>query len=133
MALFFTYALPLVLPTAIYLLWRLIMPRRPVAGANGGADMTADDAGGTAATNAAGDLWRDAPWVWLTFAGAVLLALVLLVGVFVHGSPPRAQYVPPRMENGQIVPGELRPADAGAERSGGTPTISPGGTPSGVR
>lgn len=100
MALFFTYALPLLLPTVIYLLWRMI------AGRPAPSDAANQDGGATAASR--DDLWRDAPWMWLALAGAALLALVLLVGVFVHSAPPSGQYVPPRMEGGKILPGELR-------------------------
>ena len=110
MALFFTYALPLVLPTVIYMLWRLIAARpapSDAANQNGGATAASRD-----------DLWRDAPWMWLVLAGLALLALVLLVGVFVHGTPPSGQYVPPRMEGGQVVPGELRDNESGTPSEG---------------
>lgn len=118
MALFFTYVLPLLLPTVVYVLWRLISTPRP---ADGGANHASDKAGGAAALTAADDLWRGAPWPWLALAGVLLLALVLLVGVFFHGAPQQGHYVPPRMEDGHIVPGELRPDDAGA----GSPAESP--------
>ena len=106
MALFFTYALPLVLPAVIYMLWRLISTRH-VAG-DGANRAEGDSVGGGTAVASGGDLWRDAPWLWLALAGAVLLAVVLLLGIFVHESPPPGQYVPPRLEDGHIVPGELR-------------------------
>ena len=122
MALFFTYALPLLLPTVIYLLWRLMSPPRSVAKTDHGATMTAEVTGGAVAPAPSGDpLWREAPWLWLALAGVVLLAIVLLFGAFVHGSPPQVKYVPPRLENGQIVPGELRPAESGEQRSGAAP------------
>lgn len=117
MALFFTYALPLLLPTVIYVLWRLIATRQPAAGfhtAEGASDAVAPGPGG-------GPLWRDAPWLWLALAGFALLAIVLLYGAFVHGSQPHVKYVPPRMENGQIVPGELRPSESGGQPAGATP------------
>lgn len=110
MALFFTYALPLVLPTVIYMLWRLISGRpapSDQANQNGDATVASRD-----------ELWRDAPWMWLALAGAALLALVLLVGVFVHDKPPSGQYVPPRMEGGHIVPGELRDNESGTPSEG---------------
>lgn len=109
MAMFFTYLLPLLLPAAIYLLWRVIARRRPAATDDGSADSSAESRD---------DLWREAPWLWLAIAGMALLVVVLLFGAFVHGSPQRGQYLPPRMENGQIVPGELRSPDSGTERSG---------------
>ena len=128
MALFFTYLLPIVLPTVIYLLWRMITPRR-ASPASGGAETSAAEGTGADTDTDSGadsvaarddDLWRDAPWLWLSIAGMALLVVVLLFGAFVHGSPQRGQYLPPRMENGQIVPGELRPADRDADRPGGS-------------
>ena len=115
MALFFTYALPLLLPTVIYLLWRLISTRQPVAGSE-----TTEEASDAVAPAPGGDpLWRDVPWLWLALAGVALLAIVLLYGAFVHSSQPHVKYVPPRLENGQIVPGELRPAESGGQPAGG--------------
>jgi hypothetical protein len=105
MALFFTYVLPLILPTAIYVLWRLIVSRHPAGASTDGT--SAGPTGGAAALASGEDLWRDAPWPWLAAAGALLLAAVLLLGVFLHGSPPAGHYVPPRLEDGHIVPGEL--------------------------
>lgn len=119
MTLLFTYLLPLLLPTMIYLLWRMTVSRHPSAVGGGGADTAAAESKGADRSSAArDDLWRDAPWLWLAIVGMALLVVVLLFGAFVHGSPQRGQYMPPRMENGQIVPGELRPADSGAERPG---------------
>lgn len=118
MALFFTYALPLLLPTVIYLLWRLLAPPRSLAPSE-----TAEGAGDGAAPAPSGDpLWREVPWPWLWLAGLALLAVVLLYGAFVHSTPPQVKYVPPRLENGQIVPGELRPAERGEQPSGSAPS-----------
>ena len=119
MAMFFTYLLPLLLPTVIYLLWRMIALRRASPAGAGSADTAATGGNGAEQpAEAKDDLWRDAPWLWLVITGMALLVVVLLFGAFVHGSPQRGQYLPPRMENGQIVPGELRPIDRDAERSG---------------
>lgn len=109
MALFFTYVLPLVLPTVVYMLWRLLSARHEPSGANqtGGATLAPHD-----------DLWRDAPWLWLTLAGAALLAVVLLIGVFSHGEPQSGHYVPPRMEGGQIVPGALHDDESATPSEG---------------
>ena len=83
-----TIVLPLILPTAIYLAWvRTMQP--------------AEDSGPVR--------WRALPWIWLAGAGTVLLVLVLFV-VNVHfGSPETGLYVPPRWENGHIVPGHVEP------------------------
>lgn len=80
---FATIVLPLLLPTALYLLWVRLAERsrqgEPVR-------------------------WAALPWVWLVGAGTVLL-IVVLVFVNVHfGSSQRGVYVPPRYERGQIVP-----------------------------
>ena len=84
-----TIVLPLVLPTAIYLAW--VRTTQP-----------AGDSGPVR--------WRALPWIWLAGAGTVLLVLVLFV-VNVHfGSPETGLYVPPRWENGHIVPGHVEPS-----------------------
>jgi hypothetical protein len=54
--------------------------------------------------------WRTAPWLWLTTAGLVLVIAVLLV---TWALDPRegieGEYVPPRLEDGKIVPGHVVP------------------------
>jgi len=81
-----TIVFPLLLPTAVYLAWI-----RTTQWANGGVR------------------WRTLPWLWLVGAGTLLLILVLFV-VNVHfGSPEPGVYVPPRWENGHIVPGHVEP------------------------
>jgi hypothetical protein len=82
-----TIVVPLVLPTALYLAWMRVMQR---------------EAGG-------GRRWGALPWVWLAAAGTVLLVIVLFV-VNVHfGSPEQGVYIPPRVENGQLIPGHIEP------------------------
>ena len=82
-----TIVLPLVLPTALYLAWIRMMQ-----GAEGGQPR-----------------WRALPWVWLVGAGTLLLIVVLVV-VNVHfGKSESGVYVPPRWENGRIVPGHVEP------------------------
>ena len=83
-----TVVLPLILPTALYLVWLRLA--RPGALADGVR-------------------WQALPFVWLAGAGAVLLALVLFI-VSVHfGSPQQGTYVPPSLENGRVVPGHIEP------------------------
>src|SRR5271170_1685905 len=90
---FFTIVLPLVLPTALYLVWL-----RLVRGSLQGSPQ--------------GDTQRLAvlPWVWLAAAGVLLLALVLFVVTVHYGTSQPGTYVPPRWENGRIVPGHIEPA-----------------------
>jgi hypothetical protein len=52
------------------------------------------------------------PWLWLAGAGVVLLALVLVVVTVHYGTAQPGTYVPPRWENGQIVPGHIEPTQS---------------------
>jgi hypothetical protein len=52
--------------------------------------------------------WTAMPWLWLAGAGAVLLAVVLFVVTVRFGSPQEGVYVPPRWEDGQIIPGHIQ-------------------------
>ncbi|MGA8757504.1 MAG: hypothetical protein WB611_14470 [Stellaceae bacterium] len=85
---FFTIVLPLLLPTALYLLWVTTL----------GAPQ---DSGAVARTSL--------PWVWLAGAGAVLLAVVLFVVTVGFGTPQEGVYVAPRYVNGHIIPGHIEP------------------------
>jgi hypothetical protein len=85
---FLTIVLPLLVPTAIYLLW---------VGAFGSWRE------GSALT------WSAVPWIWLAGAGAVLLAIVLTVVTVGFGVRQDGLYVPPRWQNGHIVPGHIEP------------------------
>ena len=83
-----TIVLPLLLPTAVYLLWIRIVDRSRRGGPVRLAAL---------------------PWVWLAGAGMALLVLVLVV-VNVHfGSSQTGVYVPPRYERGQVVPPHIEP------------------------
>lgn len=82
-----TIVLPLLLPTVLYLGW--VWLARSVQ--DGGAVR-----------------WSALPWLWLAGAGAVLLAVVLVV-VTGFGTTRQGVYVPPRWVNGQIVPGHIEP------------------------
>jgi hypothetical protein len=82
-----TIVLPLILPTALYLAWV-----RTMQGAEGGAPR-----------------WRALPWVWLVGAGTLLLIVVLVVVNVQFGKSEPGVYVPPRWENGRIVPGHVEP------------------------
>ncbi|HKX09416.1 MAG TPA: DUF6111 family protein [Stellaceae bacterium] len=87
---FLTVILPLLLPTALYLLWALAMRR--------------------AQAMEIGDLLRGLPWLWLAAAGVALLAGVLVMVAFGFGrSADTAHYVPPRNIDGKIVPGHVEP------------------------
>ena len=86
---FLTIVLPLLLPTALYLLWVGTFG----AGRRGNAVR-----------------WTAVPWTWLAAAGVVLLAIVLFVVTVHFGAPQTGVYVPPRWEGGRIVPGHMQPS-----------------------
>jgi Family of unknown function (DUF6111) len=85
---FLTVVLPLLLPTALYLLWI--------------GTLGSSQEGGAIS-------WTAMPWIWLAGAGAVLLAIVLLVVTVHFGSSQEGIYVPPRWEGDRIVPGHIEP------------------------
>jgi len=90
---FLTIILPLLLPTAVYLLWAVAMRGAQAAGI-------------TAAL-------RELPWLRLAAAGVVLLVIVLSFVVFGFSrSADTAHYVPPRNVGGKIVPGHVEPGPA---------------------
>jgi hypothetical protein len=93
---FFTIVLPLVLPTALYLVWLRVANWSPR-----GAPQEAQQ-GETVQ-------WAALPWVWLAGAGALLLAIVLFVVTVHFGTSQPGTYVPPHSENGRIVPGHIEP------------------------
>jgi hypothetical protein len=86
---FLTIVLPLLLPTALYLLWISTLG-------------SARERGAIA--------WTGMPWVWLVGAGAVLLVIVLFVVTVHFGTSQQGVYVPPRWQGGRIIPGHIEPA-----------------------
>src|SRR5262249_3464516 len=86
---FFTIVLPLLLPTALYLVWLRVAHRSREDGAV---------------------RWAALPWIWLAGAGPMLLALVLFVVTVPFGTGAPGTYVPARWEDGRIVPGHVEPA-----------------------
>lgn len=93
--------LPVLLPTAIYLLYVFALRRRA-------------QAGGSALPS-----WIDRGAAYWSVIGGLALAIVLFVGfALVGGASPDAVYVPERYEDGETIPGhfiEPREAAPGAE------------------
>jgi hypothetical protein len=85
---FFTIVLPLLLPTAVYLAWLQFANWQ---------------------RQSERVRWTALPWVWLVGSGVLLLALVLLVVTVHFGTSQPGTYVPPRWENGRIMPGHIEP------------------------
>jgi hypothetical protein len=84
-----TYVIPFLLPLAGYALW--IWYRTRYAERHGGE----------------APKFEQGPWPLMLFLGAVLTLAILGVTAMRQGGSPDATYVPPRMENGQIIPGRL--------------------------
>lgn len=85
---FLTIILPLLLPTAIYVGWLLVLQW---------------------STQGETVRWTALPWIWLAVAGVVLLALVLFIVTVHFGEPESGRYVPPRYEGGRVVPSQIEP------------------------
>ena len=57
-------------------------------------------------------LLASTPWFVLILAGLLLVCLGFVGLVFFEpGEPPGATYVPPRLEDGRLVPGEFKKRD----------------------
>ena len=57
--------------------------------------------------NDAAQIWDDAPILWLMLAGAVLMLAVTLTFATFEGGSPDQKYIPPRLENGKLIPGHF--------------------------
>ena len=91
---FFTYLLPLLLPTAVYFMFMLPAQRRAMA------------RGGEAS-------WEKTPWMLLAAAGVSLLGLILGALALHDGESPWSHYDPPHMEDGHIIPGQFSGTTSG--------------------
>jgi hypothetical protein len=81
-----TIILPLLLPTALYVLWLALARRAAFAGPAP---------------------WRALPWPWLVGVGVVLAALMLYVIGTRIGGAPQGLYVPPQWIGGKVIPGHV--------------------------
>ena len=84
-----TYIVPLLLPAALYILY-VIAARRIMAGQSETAAQL-----------------RRVPWLWLAAAGVVLMGISLAIYSLTTGGESHRAYVPPRVEDGKVVPGHL--------------------------
>ncbi|MGB8182419.1 MAG: DUF6111 family protein [Stellaceae bacterium] len=80
-----TILLPLLAPTAIYFLWLYTVGR------------VAE---------------RSTPWTWLIIAGLIAAAAALVVVGVDTGGDQTGRYVPPHVEEGRVVPGQIAPSGA---------------------
>jgi hypothetical protein len=88
---FLTIIVPLLLPTALYALWRGLAGQR---------------------------INVPAVWLWLAVAGLALASAMLVFVSVDFGAPKEGVYVPPHVnDSGTIVPGRIEPQNnAGAPR-----------------
>ena len=82
------YALLFLLPFILYGIWMLIARRR-------------------ARGHEHEPNWSDAPLVWLTAAGVALMLGALFTTAMLTGVPKGGVYVPPHVQDGQVVPGQV--------------------------
>ena len=80
--------LPLFIPTVVVFLWVWLAPRL-------GIDSQSKVLQGT-------------PWFWLIIAGVMLMAAGLTVTALTQGAPPGSQVIQPRLEDGRVVPAQVR-------------------------
>ena len=86
---FLEIALPLILPTVLYLLYVRVAKRQ--------------------APSSPGQpsWWRELPWLWLLAAGVALVAVCLVGLALFSGAPPGSAYRPARLIDGKIVPDQF--------------------------
>jgi len=58
---------------------------------------------------AKGIKWQEAPWVPLAIIGCTLAIASFVATGLLRGSDPAGTYVPPHMEGGRVVPGQVKP------------------------
>ena len=86
------YILPIILPFFLYGLyaWRAKRQAR------------------RAGTDANEAVWNNAPWVRLASAGILLFIIALVMTALLGGESTEGTYVPPRVIDGKIAPGEVK-------------------------
>ena len=100
-----TIILPLIAPTLAFLVWQWFARRKAAAEAR----------------HEPLQPWQTWPWAKLSLAGAVLTALTLSAVAMMRDNPMGARYVPPRYENGELIPGHfVEPGEGGETSPGGS-------------
>lgn len=80
---FLTIIVPLLLPTAFYVVWRGMIGKQ---------------------------INIPSVWIWLTVAGLILVCLTLVLLSVDFGAPASGQYVPPHINGDTVVPGRIEAA-----------------------
>jgi len=85
MRVFLQYILPILAPTVLYVLW-LVMRGK-------GRKIPAVE---------------DGPWFWLIIVGFLFAAASVITYGVTSGHEPGSEYVPPRYEDGKVVPAQVK-------------------------
>ena len=90
MGLFLFRFWPVLIPLLVYLLWYWNTGRKAV---KAGSEKPK---------------FRDGPWFWIVLSSLFIgFACFLFLGVTIKGT--KGEYEPPHMENGVLVPGQVKP------------------------
>jgi len=92
-----TVVVPLLLPTAGYLFYILVIERRRARAEE---------------THTHAPWWVTAPWHWLVLGGVGLMALTLGTMALTSGAPPHSPYTPAHLEDGKLIEGTQEPPPA---------------------
>jgi predicted membrane-bound mannosyltransferase len=77
---FLTIIVPLLLPTALYIAWRVLAGKQ---------------------------INIPAAWIWLTVVGLIFASLTLVAVSVDFGEPKDGRYVPPHVSDGTVIPGRI--------------------------
>ena len=80
-----TILLPILLPFILFVMWRALGLGKAMP-----------------------QWFEDLPWLTLLASGVILAGVVLTTWTLLDRSPAGSKYIPPRMEDGKIVPGEFQ-------------------------
>ena len=84
---FLQFVLPLIFPTALWLVWAWFEKRRNKGEPEAG---------------------RATPWIWLIAIGFALSAISLVTWGVIEGESPSKAYTAPKLEDGKVVPGKFK-------------------------
>lgn len=111
-----TYVIPLFLPTVMYFIWaawvrkQVEANRQKVAAAASEGEGEGGGEGDSISAEDVAPYEIRTPWFRLILAGAGLVVVGLILSFFFGPkNPPESVYQPPRIENGQVVPGQYVP------------------------
>lgn len=84
-----TILLPFLLPFIIFILWRALGLGKSVP-----------------------QWFEDLPWLTLLSSGVILAGVTLTTWTLLDRAPAGTEYVPPRVEDGKIIPGGFKEPDS---------------------